>query len=168
MPNVEKAQLVANWKDEMEFIPFQYNPAEITFNKAVQIAEIAIPGLDSPILQFVRGQAETLSFDMFFDTTESGFGANAQSVTEWVDKVYSLVKTEPDTHAPPICNLMWNPKFPGKDISENLQNQGRTDFTCLVESVRHKYTLFTPAGVPMRATVTVSLREYKTLDQQRL
>ena len=167
METLQKAILVANWKNEMEFIVFQYNPAEITFNKGVQVAEIAIPGLDSPVLQFVRGQTETVTFDMFFDTTDAGMGAQAQSVTEYVDQVYSLVKIEPDTHAPPICNLSWNDRFPGKDISTNLGNQTRSDFTCIVESVRHKYTMFTSLGVPVRASVTVSLREYKTLDDQR-
>ena len=49
----------------------QFNPTEYTINKAVQIAEIAIPGLDEPILQFVRGQNEKLTMDLFFDTTIS-------------------------------------------------------------------------------------------------
>src|SRR5438876_427384 len=35
-----------------------------------------------------------------------------------------------------------------------------------VESVRQKFTLFSPEGIPLRATLTVSLREYKTLDEQ--
>jgi len=167
METLQKAFLVAYWKNEMEFVEFQYNPAELTFNKGVQMAEVSIPGLDSPVLQFVHGKAETVTFDMFFDTTDAGMGAKAQSVTEFVDLVYSMVKIDPETHAPPVCNFNWNARFPGKDISSNLGNQTRTDFTCLVESVRHKYTMFTSAGVPVRATVMVSLREYKTLDDQR-
>jgi nucleoid-associated protein YgaU len=35
-----------------------------------------------------------------------------------------------------------------------------------VESVKQKFTLFSPEGVPLRATLSVSVREYKTLDQQ--
>ncbi|MGB5059444.1 MAG: hypothetical protein WBO48_12150, partial [Candidatus Promineifilaceae bacterium] len=57
-----------------ERLTVSYNPTEITFNKGVQYAEIGIPGLDTPIQQFVRGQTETLTFDLFFDTTESGMG----------------------------------------------------------------------------------------------
>src|SRR5207237_3772693 len=45
-------------------------------------------------------------------------------------------------------------------------NQRRNGFTCVVESVKQKFTLFSPAGVPLRATLTVALREYKTLDEQ--
>jgi nucleoid-associated protein YgaU len=35
-----------------------------------------------------------------------------------------------------------------------------------VESVKQKFTLFSPKGVPLRATLTVTLREYKTLQEQ--
>jgi len=50
--------------------PVQFNPTEYTLSKGAQIAEIPVPGLDQPILQFVRGQTETMSLDLFFDTTE--------------------------------------------------------------------------------------------------
>ena len=62
-------------------IPVTFNPTEYTLNKGVQVAEIAIPGLDSPILQFVRGQSETLTLDLFFDSTDSGMDESATSPT---------------------------------------------------------------------------------------
>ncbi len=37
-------------------VEVQLNPTEFTLNKAAQVAEIAMPGLDSPILQFVRAE----------------------------------------------------------------------------------------------------------------
>jgi nucleoid-associated protein YgaU len=36
----------------------------------------------------------------------------------------------------------------------------------VVESVQQKFTLFNPKGVPLRATLSVVLREYKTLEEQ--
>ena len=166
MEQLENAMIVAQWKDEMEFIPVQFNPTEYTLTKGAQLAEIAIPGLDTPLLQFVRGQAETLTLDLFFDTTEDGMGTGATSVTTLTDQIYQLVKIEPDTHAPPVCAFIWHKKFPGGDVSEKVGNQRRTDFQCVVESVKQRFTLFSPEGVPLRAIVTVSLREYKTLDEQ--
>ncbi|MGA2394552.1 MAG: peptidoglycan-binding protein, partial [Candidatus Lustribacter sp.] len=44
----------------------QFNPTEMQFQKSAQIAEIAIPGLDSPLLQFVRLQDEKLNLELFF------------------------------------------------------------------------------------------------------
>jgi nucleoid-associated protein YgaU len=32
--------------------------------------------------------------------------------------------------------------------------------------IRQRFTLFSPEGVPLRTTLTVTLREYKTLDEQ--
>lgn len=165
-PQLQKVMLVAMWHDLMEFIELQYNPGELTFTKGVQLADIPIPGLDSPLVQFVRGQAETLTADFFFDTTEEGTGAGARSVTELTDRVYELTKIEPETHAPPVCALLWNEKFPGGDVSDAVGNQRRTDFQCVVESVRQRFTLFSSEGVPLRAVLTVSFREYKTLDEQ--
>ncbi|MFZ0318997.1 MAG: LysM peptidoglycan-binding domain-containing protein [Candidatus Sulfotelmatobacter sp.] len=143
-----------------------FNPTEYTLNKGAQIVEVAIPGLDSPILQFVRGQAETLSLDLFFDSTESGMDDNATSVTELTDQFYQLVKIDGTTHAPPICFFSWGADFPGQRSYISTGSQLRNGFQCVVESVRQRFTLFSPQGVPLRATLTVSLKEYKTLSEQ--
>lgn len=166
MEQLETAMIVAMWQDSMDFISVQYNPTEFTLNKGVQVSEIPIPGLDTPLLQFVRGQCETLTVDLFFDTTESGMGVGATSVTTLTDQIYQLLKIEPGTHAPPVCSFMWNQKFPGADVSSEVGNQRRTDFQCVVESVKQRFTLFSPEGVPLRAVLTVTFREYKTLDDQ--
>lgn len=166
MEQLEQAMIVAMWQDSMDFISVQYNPTEFTLNKGVQLSEIPIPGLDTPLLQFVRGQCETLTVDLFFDTTESGMGTGATSVTTKTDQIYQLLKIEPGTHAPPVCAFMWNQKFPGADVSSEVGNQRRTDFQCVVESIKQRFTLFSPEGVPLRAILTVTLREYKTLDDQ--
>ena len=39
-------------------IPLRFNPTEYQLQKANNFAEIAIPGLESPPIQFVRGSAE--------------------------------------------------------------------------------------------------------------
>ena len=133
------------------FIPVVFNPAEYTLTKAAQLAEIAIPGLDSPVLQFIRGQTETLKLELFFDTTDSGMDAGAVDVRTLTNSFYQLVKIQPKTHAPPRIRLTW-----GLGLS----------FKAIVESVDQKFTLFTQLGVPIRATLTVALREYKTLEEQ--
>jgi nucleoid-associated protein YgaU len=145
----------------------QYNPGEYTLNKGSQIAEVVIPGLDSPILQFVRGQTETLTLDLFFDTTEAGMGANATPVTKKTDEFYRLIKIDGDLHAPPICLFTWGNEFPGhRTYGAGQGSQSRFGFKCIVESVRQRYTLFSPEGIPLRATLTITLREYKTLAEQ--
>jgi hypothetical protein len=167
MQQLQRAILRVNWSNgEAEDISVQYNPTELSFQKGAQIAEIGIPGLDSPLLQFIRGQNEKLTLELFFDTTEDGMGPGATSVTTLTDRIYELVKIEPDRHAPPLCTFIWNDRFPGANVSFHVGNQRRNDFDCIVESVQQKFTLFSPEGVPLRATLNMTLREYKTLDRQ--
>ena len=59
----------------------KYAPAELTLVKGAQFAEVAIPGLELPVLQFIRGDATTLSMDLFFDSTEGGTGTSTCSTT---------------------------------------------------------------------------------------
>jgi Contractile injection system tube protein/LysM domain len=133
-------------------IEVQFNPSEYTLTKGAQIAEIGIPGIDSPVLQFIRGQNEKLTLDLFFDTTRSGMGESpVVDVRTMTDRVYQLVKIQPETHAPPRVRFTW-----GQGLS----------FQAIVESIQRKFTVFNPAGIPLRATLTVTFREYKTLEEQ--
>lgn len=146
----------------------QYNPPEVTYNKAAQIAEIAIPGLDAPILQFVRGQSETLAMDLFFDTTEAGTaGSLVEPVTAKTDAFYQLIKIDRSTHAPPVLEVTWGgDHHAGSSFTDQWSSQSRDAFRCVVESVQQRFTLFSPGGVPLRATLSVRLREYRTLAEQ--
>jgi hypothetical protein len=135
-----------------EFLTVQFNPTEYTLTKGAQIAEIGIYGIDSPILQFVRGQNEKLSLDLFFDTTTEGDGweATGRDVRDLTGPFYQLVKIQPKTHAPPRILFVW----------------GSLKFKAIVESVTQKFNLFNSSGKPVRATLTLSFREYKSLEDQ--
>jgi nucleoid-associated protein YgaU len=138
-------------KGLLPFIPVQFNPTEYTLAKGAQIADIAIPGIDSPIQQFIRGQTEKLTLELFYDTTDQGRGELAVPVDLLIKPIYELVKIQPATHAPPRVRVIW-----GLGLS----------FKAIVESVQRKFTLFNTIGIPLRATVSVSFREYKTLEEQ--
>jgi len=60
--NPEKGLIKVTWQEGQppETIPVQFYPTEISLEKGAQIAEVAIPGLDSPLLQFVHGQNEKM------------------------------------------------------------------------------------------------------------
>src|SRR5262245_57041610 len=109
---LQKAVIEVDPKDRGGNVPdriqVQFNPSEYTITKGAQIAEIAIPGIDSPVLQFLRGQTEKLALDLFFDTTEQGMGEqNASDVRALTAPVYQLVKIQPHTHAPPRITFVW-------------------------------------------------------------
>lgn len=144
----------------------QFNPTELQFEKAMKFAEIAIPGLDVPLQQFVRGESEKLTLELLCDSTEKGTGFGADSVTKQTDKVFSLARINPDKHAPPIIKVSWNKHFPGDSLTGNLSPQRRTTFVGVIESIRQKFTLFSVEGVPLRATINLTIREYKKLEDQ--
>jgi hypothetical protein len=141
-----------------------YNPTEYTLNKAVQLAEVPVVGLGAPMLQFVRGQAETLLLELFFDTTDTGgTGADATSVTAKTDPFYQLIQIDPATRALPVVLFSWGlDSFPGGRSYSTLA-AGRHGFKGVVETVRQRFTLFSSLGKPLRATISLSLKEYKTL-----
>lgn len=147
-------------------IDVQFNPKSLSFDKKPKVADIPIPGLDAPLKQFVRGETETLSVELFFDTTDSGTGAGARSVTTLTDAFYGLVKIDPQTHAPPICAFLWGAKFPGDSLPERHGNQRRTEFKGVVKDVKQEFQLFSPEGTPLRAVLTVAMDEYRPLHEQ--
>jgi hypothetical protein len=213
---VKKAVIYVEWQDrkrEPKQIPVQYNPTEYSLDKQVTLGEVTIPGLDAPVQQYVRGNAERLTFDLFFDTTDqAGMGPGAVSVTTETDKIYQLIRIEPERHAPPILTFVWSDQFPGSSVGgapgslaasavravtgalggaassladaaqaatggsvgstalaglgASLGNQRRNGFRCVLESVKQKFTLFSSEGTPLRATLSVTLREYRTLEEQ--
>jgi hypothetical protein len=172
---ISKAVITAHWHEGGDqHIEVQYNPGEFTLDKQVTLGEATIPGLDAPLQQFVRGNAEKLTLDLFCDTTEHGMGEHAVSVTTVTDQIYQLIRIEPTRHAPPLLTFKWNDEFPGNRVGAGanapapppLGGQRRNAFDCIMESIRQKFTLFSSEGVPLRATLTVTLREYRNLETQ--
>ena len=99
-------------------------------------------------------------------STEPGMGLGATSVTSLTDKVFQLARIDPDLHAPPIVTFIWNHHLAGDSLDVRLGGQNRDSFKGVIESIRQKFTLFSPEGIPLRATLNVVLREYRTLDEQ--
>lgn len=134
-----RAQLTPETPPGARSIPVLFNPTEYGLDKANALAEVGVPGLESPILQYVHGNARTLTLDLFFDTYEEGL-----DVREHTDAVYGLLGVEATSHAPPVCVFEW----------------GAFRFRCVLERVGGRFTLFLADGTPVRATLSVSLKEF--------
>src|SRR5689334_11623106 len=84
-------------------IPLRYNPTDYQLKKSNNFAEVPIPGLESPPIQFIRGTCEKLVAELLADTSDT---------LEDVRKKYTgplrdLMRINPDLHAPPIVRLTW-------------------------------------------------------------
>lgn len=149
-------------------ISVQFNPTEYGIDYGANYAEMQVPGLGTPLLQFVRGEQSTLTLELFLDSTDtraslsSALGApsipngvSAQSganlsVEDRLAQIRTFVLIDRELHAPPVCQFTWN----------NVQFQG------VVTSLREKYSLFDPSGNILRARVTLTLKQYASVEKQ--
>ena len=122
-----------------EPIPVLFNPNQYSLDQGNTLAEMGVPGLSAPILQYVRGNGRTLSMDLFFDTYEQ-----RDDVREYTDRIYGLLDIRGPLHRPPICAFTW----------------GSFSFDCVLERVGGRFTLFLSDGTPVRATLSVSFKEF--------
>ena len=114
-----------------------FNPTEYGIARGASYTELQVPGLATPILQFVRGEAEILSVELFPD----GSKADKPSVEEDLEKLRRLVTIDRELHAPPVVAFEW----------------GGERFVGVVTSLKEKYTLFDESGRILRARVTLAL-----------
>lgn len=127
-------------------IPLKFNPTEYQIQKSNTFAEIAIPGLESPPIQFVRGAAEKLTMEVLVDTSDTLKDVR----TAYVDKLRGLLNIDRELHAPPIIAFTWDKQI----------------FKGVLESLNVTYVLFTPHGVPLRAKLSIGLKEYRPVAVQ--
>jgi hypothetical protein len=127
-------------------IPFRFNPAEYQLQKSNNFAEIPIPGLEAPPIQFVRGQAEKLSLELLVDTSDTLEDVRVK----YVNALRDLMRIQIELHAPAIVRLVWDSEI----------------FKGVLESLNVTYIMFTPKGVPLRARLSVTLKEYRPVEIQ--
>jgi hypothetical protein len=128
-------------------IPVLFNPTEYSVAKSNTFPEIAIPGLESPLIQFARGNIKTLKMDLFFDTYTDLGGIDVRIFTH---RITNLLKIDSDLHAPPVCLFFW----------------GTFWFKGVLQQVSQRFTMFNSLGMPVRATLSVTFKEYTTVDMQ--
>ena len=116
-----------------------FNPSELTITTNMLYPDISVPGLRTPLLQFVRGEARTLAAELFLDRSSSG-----QSLAEDLQRLRDFVTISGDLHAPPVCRFAW----------------GDTGFTGVVTEFMEKFSMFDKDGKILRARVTLKMKEY--------
>ena len=128
-----------------------FNPEEYTVSKAVQFAQIAVPGLSAPVVQFVHGEAQTLEMELFLDSLEGNSQAAAGSdVRELVKQITSLMDIDPTIHAPPTVLFTW----------------GSLSFTCVLQRAAQRFVMFKADGTPVRARLHVTFSEFRNVDME--
>jgi hypothetical protein len=139
-----------------------FNPAEYSIEKGNTFQSTSLPGLSTPVTQFVTGNADTLTMELFFDTYAKSSRHPAEvkkreDVRHYTRKIADLMEIDSTLHAPPIVEFTWGPPI---GTPEGVQFRG------IIEKVSQKFTYFLDDGTPVRATLNVTFKEYKTVEEQ--
>jgi LysM repeat protein len=127
-------------------IPFHFNPTDYQLQKQNNFVEVPIPGLESPPLQFIRGGAERLTLELLVDTSDTLDDVRDR----YTNKLRDLLRIQSALHAPPILRFVWDTSI----------------FTGVIESLGITFQLFRPDGVPLRAKLSLQLKEYRQVEVQ--
>jgi nucleoid-associated protein YgaU len=142
--------------DTGDRIEVLFNPNEYSVNKDNNFAQAAVPGLSTPLLQFVHGNLRTLEMELMFDSLEQHKHSSRtvnparSDVRKMTQKVVDLMAINPATHAPPVLLFSW----------------GGLSFTGVLSRVNQRFTMFMDTGVPVRARLQVTFQEWKTALQE--
>lgn len=138
---------ILDGSDAGEEIEVLFNPAEYAIETSNNFQSSAPPGLSSPILQFVNGEAQVLAMDLYLDTYTDGGSAD---VSELTTRIARLLDIDEELHAPPHVEFLW----------------GVFAFKAVIDKLSRRFTMFLPDGTPVRATLSISFRHYRTLPEQ--
>jgi nucleoid-associated protein YgaU len=133
-----------------------FNPNAYQLDRGNSYNSVAVPGLSSPLIQFVNGEADQLSMELFLDDYTDPQGPTSRahgeqrSVSQRLAELNELLDIDRSLHAPAHVRFNWGP----------------LEFVAVFEKLGHRVTMFYPDGTPARATLNVTLREYRTLKQQ--
>jgi hypothetical protein len=134
----------------------QFNPTDYSIDRTSKYAEVAIPGLDAPVLQWVRGDGDTINLQLFFDVTDSmEAGIALRDVRrEFVAPLEQLMVRHPELHRPPRVAAYW-----GRQAVIR---------SAVAQSLSVTYNVFDAEGKPVRATARLGLRQHTTATRQIL
>jgi len=124
----------------------QFNPESFRLSKDNGWEFSKATGKDMPELVFTGGQPQSMDIQLTFDTTSTGDPVfEKYSVLRTLAKVDSTaLNTTTGLGEPPWVMVQW-----GSYIG----------FAAVISGLAEEYTMFKPDGTPIRAKVTVSLRQ---------
>lgn len=136
-------------KDEIAEFKFQFNPKELSWDRASNWKEqVTKKPKKSPPSEYTGPSTSSMSVEVFLDYNDRPAGNPV-----WQDLMGLFLCLEPTPKSiqqnhptPPTVNFGW-----GKTVY----------FVGFLESVSVRVTLFSPEGEPLRATVTLKMKELK-------
>jgi nucleoid-associated protein YgaU len=133
-----------------EKVTCQFNPKDFTITRAIKWRKRDIEGQNKPVWEFGGGEAQELSIDLWFDTTDvdPAQDADVRKKYEKLLKMAEIDEASANTTTgkgePPRCTFQW-----GSYLS----------FEGVIQKISQNFTMFRPDGTPVRAKVGVTFVE---------
>lgn len=179
--------------DMNEAVEVMFNPTQYSISKNMNYADVNIPGLQMPLLQFVRGDSRVLSVELFLDNSDSG-----ATLEDELNKLREFVEINKDLHAPPVCKFIWGGGTGASGAAADVAGAvagaaaavgagaaaavaagasaasaaagvgaGRDrDFQGVMTEFTETFQMFNDQGDVIRARVKISIKSYKTAEEQ--
>lgn len=131
---------------------FMFNPAEVSDQKGVNWAEGDVPGASSPVIQFGSGKARIISFELYLDGDrgKAARGGDSLSIEEDI-KFFQSLEYPSKYDKGPVAVSPWTVIFTMGPMYQQVP--------CKLLQCPTRITYWTPKMEPVRATVSISLRE---------
>lgn len=140
MQSPTKAKLLIG--DSGKSIEVMFNPSDYTINKSLKYDTSTAPSTSSggstpaTAPSYVGDETSTLSVELFFDTSREG-----KDVRKTTKEIVALQDPDSKTKAPVTVTFVW----------------GSLKFKGYIQSITQRYTMFMSSGVPVRATLSLSM-----------
>jgi len=127
-----------------------FNPSQLAISKSNSWTGGNSSGRNAPDLVFDGGESGSMSLNLIFDTTDTG-----KAVTEYTNKLAALMNI--DTQLPDYDSATNN----GRPQWVKFHWGDMHTFKAVITSMDLKFTYFSAAGVPLRATADINLTQYE-------
>jgi hypothetical protein len=136
-----------------------FNPNSYSISKSVNWGGSSSAEVNAPTLTFGGGASRTLSLELFYDVTEPVRDDEViDDVRKETNKMVALTRIQRDLHRPPVVQITW-----GDDSGDRFD----FPFIGVVAQLTQRFTLFRSDGKPVRATLSVSFREFCDVEKDQ-
>lgn len=143
---LEKAKLKNISATPNTSIDVMFNPTEYSVSTNMNYADINVPGLKMPLVQFVRGDSRVLNVELYLDNSDV-----EESLEDKLAELRTFVQIDSDIHAPPVVRFEW----------------GRgSQFDGVVTQFTETFQMFNDAGDIIRARVKLAIKSYEVAEVQ--
>ena len=114
---------------------FLFNPESVSDSRSVSFNEISSPGSSYPRFQYIKGEARSLSLNLFLRDTKKG------TVKDYLSFLEGFLPTGSKFSKPPVLIFAM-----GSDVRE-----------CILTDLQRNYEMYDKNLNPTQVTVTLSL-----------